>query len=120
MIGLQILSLAGNLHVSLMQRAIRIAQQQRYARHAIAADHADLDWIVPVGDHGGDAAVKEIDTLDAPVAGLQLLANRQVDGFEMRLEESRIGARQARQQLVGHMNAAARARRPGTRGKRPI
>ena len=94
-----------------MLGAFVIAEQHGDARHAIAADHADLDRDVVIGHHGSDASVGEIDAFDTSVAGLQLLTDGQVDGLEMRLEQSRIGARQARQQLVCHLNSPARARR---------
>jgi len=43
--------------------------------HAIATDHADLDRDVVIGHHRGDAAIREVDAFDAPVGGMQLLAD---------------------------------------------
>ena len=95
-------AIAGNLHIDLVRGAVAVAQHHGYARHPLAADDADLDRLLAaIGNHRGDAAFNKVDLLDFPVADLQVPAQGQIDRFEMRLEQSRICARQARQKFVG-------------------
>jgi len=93
------------LHIRLIRGALVIAQQYGNACHAVAADHADLDRQVAIGDHRGNATVEEIHTLNTPVSRLQLLADREIDVLEVRLEQLCIGGRKARQQLICHWNS---------------
>ena len=63
------------------------------ARHAFTPDHADFKGMLAVGDHRGNPAVEEIVMFNAPVARLELLTDRKVDGLEMRFKQAEVCGR---------------------------
>ena len=70
--------------------------------HALGADEANLNAVVasPVGNDRGNAVLNEVRVLNAPVAGFELLAQRQGNTFEMRLKQCQFVCRQAREQVI--------------------
>jgi hypothetical protein len=70
----------------------RSLPNDRQACHAFSADNADLDATVTgtIGDHRSKTMLHEVDLIDPLVAALKLFADRQVDGFEVGFEQSKV------------------------------
>jgi hypothetical protein len=66
------ISLAGDLDVSRMRRAIA-AQNDRGPGHAFASDKSDFDAAAVrlFRDHGGDPGLRKADLLDPPIRAFQ-------------------------------------------------
>ena len=99
-VGANAMPLAGGLHVNLVEVAVA-PQQYRQACHALASNEADLDGsTVTVGDDIGKPAIRKIDGLDWLAAPLKHLAQREIDRFQMRLEQPEISTRKARKDEI--------------------
>ena len=100
----QALTATGDLHVDFVWEAVAVAQDDRYAHHTLASDHADLDRLLAVGDHRSDATVEEIDLLDPLVAGLQLTLRNGRSTASRCGSSNRASARDRRDSnLAGHV-----------------
>ena len=100
--GPDALSFAGSLNESVV-RCPFAAKHDRQASHALAADDADLDarFVVFTGNHGGKTGFDEIDLIDAFLARLELLSDREIDGSEVGLEQPEVIGREAGENTVG-------------------
>ena len=107
------LSASGSLHVGLVVVAVA-AQHHRQAGHALATDEADFDgmFAIPIGHDRGEPAVGKVDGFDRPTTPFQDLEERQIGGLQMRLEQLKVGVRQARQDEVFVGKALAMALLP--------
>jgi hypothetical protein len=53
-----------------------------------------------IGDDRSDSAFGEVDVLNLAIAGMELLANGKVNAFKVGFEQTQIGARETRQNMV--------------------
>ena len=92
---------SGNLHEGGMRSSFG-PEDDGNGCYPLGADATNLNAVVasPVGNHRGDALLNEVRMLYAPVARFELLAQRQGNTFEMRLQQCQFVCRQAREQAI--------------------
>ena len=95
-VGANAVALSRSLHVDLVGVAV-VSQDHRYPGHALPADETNLNGtLVAIGNDGGKAAFGKIDGLDRLAALLKDLAQRELDRFQLRLEQPEVGTRKTR------------------------
>ena len=92
---------SGHLHEGGMRRSFS-PEDDGNSCHPLGADEANLNAVVasPVCHDRGNAVLNEVRMLNAPAAGFELLAQRQGNTFEMRLQQCQFVRRQACEQAI--------------------
>ena len=80
-----------------------VTEQDREASHALTADDADFDRLLPdaVCHNGGKTALGKIDAVDPPLLLLQDIADRKLNVFKVGFDEPEIVVGQTRQNKIG-------------------
>src|ERR1700754_3812437 len=93
-------ALSGELDIGGVRRAL-IAEDDRYATHAFAADEADLGFgAFLFGDNGQNTGARKDDAFDRPVWTFEGVAQLHVHRDQMRLEQAEVGSRKQLKKLI--------------------